>query len=458
MASFPSNNTNTERLEKLLSAFRNAFGGQEAEAVIQVPGRVNLIGEHIDYCGYGVHPMAIEQNILVAIAADKHEQVLHLANVNKNKYPDFKFDLSSTEIKIEKGQPHWWNYFLCGIKGVAEDVLSKNKPLRGMKCILDGEIPPSAGLSSSSAVVVSAAISTVVCNEAKCSRSDLADLCARSERFIGTQGGGMDQAIELLAEKGSAKLIEFNPLKATNVQLPEGALFVIANSLAEANKAAGSEFNQRVVECRLACKVLAKSLSIDNWRSVMKLKDVQELAKKTMEQMATFVQQHLHQEPYTKSELSSILGMSEKEIEQGILTENTKHLQEFKLFQRALHVYSEAGRVYQFKSACDEKKNLEELGKLMFDSHDSCTRLYECSHKQLDELVSLSKKHGALGARLTGAGWGGCIVALVPEERLSDFVKGLQTDYYDKLEAANGKKTSEYLFPTQPGAGACIYA
>ncbi len=455
--SFSNDVASLERLEKLLSAFKKTFDGQEAEAVILVPGRVNLIGEHIDYCGYAVHPMAIEQNILVAVRADKSTNSLELANVEEAKYSTFKSNLTSP-IEIKKGFPHWWNYFLCGIKGVAEDVL-ENGATVGMKCMVDGRIPPSAGLSSSSALVVSSALTTAFVNGVndKRTRSELADLCARSERFIGTQGGGMDQAIELLAEKGSAKLIEFNPLKSTSVQLPDGALFVIANSLAEANKAAGNEFNQRVVECRLACKVLAKSLGLEGWADMMKLKAVQDNAKKSLEEMVATVKSVLHEKPYTKTELAGILGMSEKEIDENVLTENTRQLTEFKLHQRALHVYSEAGRVYEYKNACDTKKPLEELGQLMFDSHYSCSQLYECSHPQLDQLVELSKRHGALGARLTGAGWGGCIVALVPEANLAKFLNGLQKDYYDNLEAAKGKAQAEYLFPTAPGDGANIY-
>jgi N-acetylgalactosamine kinase len=94
----------------------------------------------------------------------------------------------------------------------------------------------------------------------------------------------------------------------------------------------------------------------------------------------------------------------------------------------------------------------------MFDSHQSCSKQYECSHPQLDQLVELSRKFGALGARLTGAGWGGCIVALVPTAVVEAFVEGLVREYYSGLEAAQGKAKSEYIFPTQPGNGAQIFS
>ena len=95
----------------------------------------------------------------------------------------------------------------------------------------------------------------------------------------------MDQAIEILAVKDQAQHIEFNPLRTRNVALPPGACFVIANSLTEANKAAGKEFNQRVVECRLATKALAKALGVSGWKTLSRLKEVQDSLQLTLPQM-----------------------------------------------------------------------------------------------------------------------------------------------------------------------------
>jgi galactokinase len=114
----------------------------------------------------------------------------------------------------------------------------------------------SAGLSSSSALVVCAALATLRASSLTLTRTELADLCAASERYVGTQGGGMDQAISCLAEADSAKLIDFNPLHVTNINLPSGSHFVITNSCVEANKAAANYFNTRVAECRLSTQVL----------------------------------------------------------------------------------------------------------------------------------------------------------------------------------------------------------
>lgn len=449
-----TNYSDGERVERLLNRFKEEYG-KVPLAVVRVPGRVNLIGEHIDYCGYAVHPMAIEQDVLIALDYDKQlTPTIQLANSDQ-RYPKVTLDLKFP-IEIATGQPHWWNYFLCGVKGVVEEFKMDNK-CASMRCFIDGQIPPSAGLSSSSAIVVASSMATVVANDLNVTKEALADLCAKSERFIGTQGGGMDQAIELLAEKGSAKLIEFNPLQSFNVKLPEGAMFVIANSLAESNKAAGSDYNMRVVECRLAAKMLAKLLDISDWKSLTKLKDVQVNAGKDLHAMAAVVDELLKVQPYNKAEMCRILQVSPKELEDLCLTENTKGFDEFMLHSRAKHVYSEASRVYKFKMWCENQGKLEDIGQLMFDSHQSCSASYECSHPQLDKLVQLSKKHGALGARLTGAGWGGCIVALVPNEKVQLFMDGLQKEYFQDVKAAQEQPRNSYLFPTQPGAGAAIY-
>ena len=96
------------------------------------------------------------------------------------------------------------------------------------------------------------------------------------------------------------------------------------------------------------------------------------------------------------------LDLTNEELDTSVLTNNTKHLQSFKLYQRAYHVFSEAHRVEEYQRICATSKSLEDLGQLMYQSHKSCSQLYECSHSNLDLLVSLSQEAGAYGARLTG--------------------------------------------------------
>lgn len=148
----------------------------------------------------------------------------------------------------------------------------------------------------------------------------------------------MDQAIAFLARKGYAQFIEFNPVRATPIKLPNDAVFVIANSLSEANKAATSDFNQRVVECKIATKLLAK-MTDRPWQDVEKLGQLQsEILDIELEELEHLIKTHLTKDVYTKEELMEIFKLSSHEFEEKMLTPNTKHEKAFKLRQRALHV------------------------------------------------------------------------------------------------------------------------
>uniref|UniRef100_A0A3B4CCB2 Galactokinase 2 n=1 Tax=Pygocentrus nattereri TaxID=42514 RepID=A0A3B4CCB2_PYGNA len=372
-----------QRLQKLKEAF---IGKYEESPLFYAcaPGRVNLIGEHIDYCGYAVLPMAIEQNILAAVSVN-NSQTIQLANTNP-KYKDFS--VSASELTIDRENPQWHYYFLCGVKGVQDQLSLSSLP--GIRCLVDGTIPASSGLSSSSALVCCAGLVTMESNQKAISKILLAETCAKCERYIGTEGGGMDQSISFLAEEGTAKLIEFNPLRATDVKLPDGAVFVIANSCVEMNKAASSHFNIRVVECRIATKILAKTRGLE-WSGLQKLGVLQIELGLSLDKMLDVVEKVFHPEPYSREEICKLLEITTEQLCNNILSANTQHVTHFKLYQRARHVYSEAARVLQFKAVCDSSPDgaVLQLGNLMNQSHASCRDLYECSCLELDQLVDI---------------------------------------------------------------------
>ncbi|XP_067091636.1 N-acetylgalactosamine kinase isoform X1 [Osmerus mordax] len=442
--------TSNERLQNLKKTFQKMYG-EPPQFYACAPGRVNLIGEHIDYCGYAVLPMAIEQNILAAVSVND-SQTIQLANANP-KYKDFT--VSSKDLRIDQDNPQWHYYFLCGVKGV-QDHLGLS-PLAGMRCVVDGIVPPSSGLSSSSALVCCAGLLTMEANHKSLSKVALAEICAKCERYIGTEGGGMDQSISFLAEGGTAKLIEFHPLRATDVRLPEGAVFVISNSCVEMNKAATSHFNIRVVECRIATKILAKARDLEG-NNLLKLAEVQTQLDASLEEMLGLVEEVLHPEPYSREEICKALGITSEQLCVDLLSANTQHVTHFKLFQRARHVYGEAARVLQFKSVCDSAPAgaIQLLGDLMKQSHASCRDLYECSCSELDQLVDICLNSGAVGSRLTGAGWGGCAVSMVPSEKVESFLQKVREQYY-MPDSRRGALEKQSLFVSKPGGGAAIF-
>ncbi|XP_058831793.1 N-acetylgalactosamine kinase isoform X2 [Topomyia yanbarensis] len=399
--------------------------------------------------------MAVEQTILLAVASSE-DNLIHVKNVD-NKYKPFKCNINTFNIDVgQSGGPEWYKYFLCGIKGMLEHA--KPSDAKGMMVALSGNIPPASGLSSSSAIVSASVLCSAYLNCIPLEKQTLAMISADCERYIGTQGGGMDQAIAFLAKQGCAQFIEWNPLRATSVILPKNAIFVIANSLTQANKAATSDFNERVVECRLACRLLAKMVK-KNWRDIWRFADLQVALNYSLEEMEMLTKNYLPQLVYSRQELLEIFEIELDDFVENLLTVNTRNVQIFKLRQRALHVFQESLRVNTFIEVARQQSDeaIKLMQQLMRQSHESLKVLYECSHPNLDQLVELSDSVG-VGARLTGAGWGGCIVALCDGiEESIQYINMLKRLYYTNRSQATGRNLNELVFATSPQRGAEIY-
>ncbi len=447
--------TNENRYKGLVAAFETRFG-TKPKFLARAPGRVNIVGEHVDYSGYGVLPMAIEQDIAIASCPNDRGE-LCFYNVS-DKHPEFSCRLDVLEKDIDKNEIVWYKYILCGIKGMIEEFGIKT-PI-GMDIAVDGSIPPSSGLSSSSALVCCSALTTLSLNEVDLpSKKELAEMCAKSERLIGTQGGGMDQAISFLGEAGKALMIEFNPVRSSEVDLPEGYSFIISNTLVRANKAAESDFNTRVAECHIGARVVAKKKG-KNWREVNRLMLLQNSLDSPLNEMSGVVCECLHPGEYTRKEICEILEISNEELVQECLSEKSKGVEKFKLQDRAKHVFEEANRVYLFNSTANSgggTSTAQALGRLMDESHTSCSKIYQCSCAELDELVSLCKEAGALGSRLTGAGWGGCAVSLVSNDNIQAFQERVKEGYFKKYNHLSDLPTSLFATKPSPGAGVCRF-
>lgn len=160
----PAELRHTDRVDRLVKHFEAKFGAKPL-FLVRVPGRVNIIGEHIDYVGYPVFPMALRQDIMMAVSATD-DTTISLTNVEVGEYSDFKTDASSLEFPQP---PKWYHYFQCGYRGVVDHYCQNQEPL-GLNVAVHGTIPPSSGLSSSSAMVVASAFATIIAFHQKTSK------------------------------------------------------------------------------------------------------------------------------------------------------------------------------------------------------------------------------------------------------------------------------------------------
>ncbi|KAJ4836089.1 galactokinase [Turnera subulata] len=466
------------RFNTVKSKFQETFG-HPPDVYARSPGRVNLIGEHIDYEGYSVLPMAIRQDTIIAIRKRDagEDKLLRITNVN-DKYSLCTYPAEPNQ-ELDLKNHKWGHYFVCAYKGFYDFAKVKGVDVGapvGLDVIVDGTVPTGSGLSSSAAFVCSATIAIMAAFGVNFPKKEIAQLTCECERHIGTQSGGMDQAISVMAKTGFAELIDFNPIRATDVQLPAGGSFVIAHCLAESQKAvtAATNYNNRVVECRLASIVLGIKLGMKPQEAISKVKtlsDVEGLcvsfaSSRGSSDPVIAVKEYLKEEPYsaediekiTEEKLTSIFSDSQSSLD---VLNAAKH---FKLHQRAAHVYSEARRVHAFKdtvsSSDSDEDKLKKLGNLMNDSHHSCSVLYECSCPELEELVKVCRDNDALGARLTGAGWGGCAVALVKEAIVPQFILNLKEKFYQsRIDKGVISKNDLglYVFASKPSSGAAVF-
>lgn len=443
---------------EVLECFVREYPDEREVAFARAPGRVNVIGEHTDYNGLPVMPMAIDREIVIALARQDTPDI-ELASVNP-AFPRVEVALSGAIEPYQTG--HWGNYIKAAAQAVwewAKEHSPDALPLSGIRGVVGGSIPPGSGLSSSSALVV--AVGCALSRDLPISKRELADLLAYGERYVGTQGGGMDQAASLLGEAGFALHIGFFPLTVRPVKLPDGHVLVVANSMVVAEKTGGARvvYNTRVAECRLGLEMLKYGA-----REAVPSVSGASLLKHFLENVPDW--EHyvsmLPNGPVTVAQVAARIGDTEDDLARRCLVQRDGSLLQppqhgFQPKKRCRHVLSEGARV-DLAAAVAEEGDAAELGRMMDASHVSCADDYEVSCPELDALVKAMRDGGALGARLTGAGFGGCAVALVRESDASRVMDAIWRDYYESYLPTRGISVpadrDSVLFACIPSAGA----
>lgn len=434
------------RIAKLIESARVAFG-RDPVFVVRAPGRVNLLGEHTDYNLLPVLPMAIERCVLIA-GAPRDDNRVRLRNLGR--FPERHYDLTANIPPYEAGD--WGNYAKAAAQGLG-DYYGQPLP-RGADLLVDGDIPSGAGLSSSSALVVANALALLAANDIHLPPETLAELLPQAERYVGTLSGGMDQAISLLAQEGHALRIDFSPLRCRAVPLPAGYAVVVADSLVRAEKSGGAKqaYNRRVIECRLACRVLDAVLGDALSAPLTALGElVRYLPQRSLSSFVDDLSRILPDAPLDLEDIAKVARTSAGELRLACAIPDDIS-PPFWILRRARHVLHEAERVDQAERALRDGDTVQ-FGALMDASHRSCRDDYEISCPELETLVRLAKEVGALGARLTGAGFGGCTVNLLATQDVGRFLASVDDALYRQaLKPGQSPDAFRFVFSPQSGA------
>ena len=398
---------------ELRAAFDAHFGAPAPTLFVRSPGRINLIGEHIDYNNLSVLPMAIGRHVRLLVRPRSDGRV-RIASLSAG-FGAREFLLGPDIPPYPVGD--WGNY----VKAAAQALARAHDGLHGVDATLDSTLPVAAGLSSSSALVIGVALTLLGANDRTWDPVALADEMAKAERYTGTQGGGMDQAICAGAVEGTASRVDFAPLRITPVPVPAAWRFVVAHSLSRAEKSGGAQvtYNRRTVECREALSLVEGRLT-GRGRSGSGGRGYREL-------LATY--------------------------SAGELVEVGARVLDGDLLKRFRHVVTEADRVRRAEAAL-RQADLATFGTLLSASHASLRDDYEVSSTALDELVGIAERAGAVGARLTGAGMGGCIIAAAPASSVEGVLDRLRTDFY--VPRPSSGPLGDHLFLAEPAGGATV--
>jgi galactokinase len=389
------------QLERAREAFVTAFGVERRPELVAAPGRINLIGEHTDYNDGFVLPMAIDRHVMIAFAP-RPDPILRAYAAEFGQLREVSLETLRERVQTDpdkhSGRSAWFSY----VAGVAWAMLGAGHEIRGGDFAIVSELPIGVGLSSSAALEIGIARALAAVSDVEWDAAAAARLAQRAEHhFAGVACGIMDQLSIAVATDGCALLIDCRSLDVRHIPLPSTARIVVFDSGVQ-RELASSAYNDRRAACE---RVVAAARAVDP--NVRALRDVDE----------------------------------------RLLADLVPALDPLDA-RRASHVIAENRRPAALVNAF-QASDLAQAGQLMRDSHASLRDLYEVSCPELDAIVDLAgAQSGCFGARLTGAGFGGCAIALVDEPAVEQVISATQAGY----EQQTGRTTAAFACTAAGGA------
>ncbi len=452
-----------QRYVALLEGFIGQYGDKKV-VITRAPGRINLMGRHIDHRGGSINVMTTDKDV-VFVSSMRDDDVVNLANVDLN-FPKKSFSITKTlgEKKYDKWLDYladervvkelndskgcWSNYIKSAVIRAQFD---SDMPLCGMDIFVGGTIPLAAGLSSSSSLVVATMEAVVALNGLNLHDRDFINTCGEGEWFVGSRGGAGDHAAMKCGKADSVVRINFKPFElGETASFSDKYAVVVANSMIKAKKSEGSKnvYNAKVASYEFAFMLIKKlfpDYNFTQFRDIAKVRpysDIYNIIKEIPETV-------------TRGGIKALLPEYKERIK--IILSNHVSPAFYDLRGVALYGVSECARAERCIELLNEGKYTE-FGELMKISHDGdrvnkamitdeeLDRLakenadvalqsgsYDCSTEQIDYLCDLlNATDGVLGSEIVGAGLGGCVIALVEKSKAEKVVSVINKNYYDK--------------------------
>ncbi len=473
---------------RALEGFATQFGGDREVVISRAPGRINLLGNHIDHRGGFVNYMAINRDTLM-VASARQDDTVEMRNTNLGRFPPRSFEIGNllppemrgNWLKYIEGLDllpgDWSNYVQAAVLHLQDRF--PNQHLNGMDLVVTGDVPIAAGLSSSSTLVVTSLQAALHFSGLTLPREELAEFCGDAEWYVGTRGGAGDHAAMLYAKRQAVLPLRFFPLETSEVLLPEGYRVVACNSFVE--HAPPGIFNERIATYEIGFLLIKSRFP----RYAPKLERLRDLSSDHLGIPLTEIYNMIKQLPGRMSRSEILTALPDHvEFLQTLFSPHGEPRDGYRIRQVMVFGLAECARGAQCKDLL-ESGDMDGFGRLKYCSHDGDRRFdftsgdqgksvdnavgdgvldqlildlesgesekvnraqihhqpggYDCSCEELDLLVDLSATvDGVVGAGLAGGGLGGCVLVVVKESAVNTLIQKLNDAFYTPRNLSNG--------------------
>ena len=454
--------------KKQLAEFYIKIFGDQDVYFLRIPARINLLGTHIEHRGGYVNYLTIDRELYCIFS--KREDAKVVAHNLDKKYQPVEFDINAEgmrekvdwvdfirKAKIIPGE--WGNYIKASVLYIKNMFIDRN--LYGMNMCFYGEIPVGAGLSSSSAVVVASMMAFCKINGIEIEKEKLVEMCGEAEWYVGTRGGSGDHAAMIFGRKNQIAHLRFFPFQIEYLPFPEDYKVICCNSLIQAKKSkeAKNEFNERIACYEIGFSFIKKNFPQYNFQYLRDVNPENVGSDEEIFKMLLSIPERIdrkgikeifkdenfdpifetHREPEDGYAIRDVLLYGISECERSRICGKFLKKKDMESFGKLMLISHDGDRVGEYKNEKKVKWEYKVDNNYLQMLIKNKAKVYEqpgayrCSTPELDYIVDVSKRlKGVKGAKLTGAGLGGCVLILVEEKEAENVIEIINKEYYRK--------------------------